>query len=169
MIPRRIAAVLVGAVLLQLTLFAQFSYEGARPEVIVLVVLAVGYLVGPDEGAIVGFAGGLAFDVHLTTPLGLTALVYLLAGFAIGRIVPGTTDGPWWLTSLVLAAGSAVTMVVYGFVGEIVGLDTLHGPAIGTIAVFVALVNLVFAPLAIRLVRWTRYGSRSRRRHSVYA
>lgn len=169
MIPRRIVGVIVIAVLVQLTLFSSFSFDGARPEILVLVVLAVGHRIGPEEGAVVGFATGLAFDMFLTTPLGFTALLYLLAGYAMGRIVPSLPSAPWWLTSLVLAIGSAVTMLGQGVVGEIIGLNTLRGPTIGTIMAVVALVNLALAPAMLRIVRWLQIEPRVRRRTSRYA
>lgn len=169
MIPHRVVVVVGAALLLQVLLFGTFSYDGARPEILVLVVLAVGHRVGADAGAVVGFAAGLAFDVFLGTPFGLTALVYLTAGYLMGRIVPPLPAAPWWITSAVLAAGSAVVMLAHGLVGELIGLETLSGPAIGTVMVVVALVDLVLAPAVLRIIPWVQTEPRSRRRSSVYS
>lgn len=170
MIPRRIVAVGGVAVLLQLHLFSRFSFEGARLEILVLVVLAVAHLSGPDDGAITGFGLGLAFDLHLTTPLGFTALAYLAAGYAMGRLVPELREAPWWARSVLLAVASSVTMFLQALGGELIGLDTLRGPSIGTIMMVVGLVNLVLAPVALIAVRWARRGSGlARRSSSVYA
>lgn len=169
MIPYRMVLVAAAGLVLQLTLFSTFSFDGARPEILVLLVLAVGHRLGPDAGAVAGFGVGLAFDVFVTTPFGLTALVYLVAGYLMGRVVPPLTGVPWWVTALVLSAGSGIVMLGYGVVGEIIGLETLRGPAIGTIMVFVALVDLVLAPLAMAAVRWIQIEPRARRRSSVYA
>lgn len=169
MIPYRIVLAVVAALLLQLSLLSDFSYEGARPEIVVLIVLAAGHLLGPDDGLVVGFAAGLAYDVFLTTPLGYTALVYLGAGYAMGRFVPPLREAPWWFAAIVLAAASAFVMLVQGALGELIGLDTLRGPAIGTIMMVVALTNLVFAPAASALVRWSHRSDRPQRRRSVYA
>ncbi|MCB0972695.1 MAG: rod shape-determining protein MreD, partial [Acidimicrobiales bacterium] len=75
MSPARGSLLIVGALTLQVCLFSRFSFDGARPDVMVLVAVMAGLVAGPDRGAILGFAAGLAFDVVLTTPLGLSALV----------------------------------------------------------------------------------------------
>ena len=54
----RLAIVVLGALTLQVTLLSRFSYEGARPDVMILLAVLAGYLGGPDRGAIVGFASG---------------------------------------------------------------------------------------------------------------
>jgi rod shape-determining protein MreD len=167
--PVKTAALIAGAVLLEVQLFSWFSFGGARPEIVILLVLAVGYLVGPDQGAIVGFAAGLALDVFLTTPLGFSAFVYTVAGYAIGQVSPSLVRSAWWIGALVVAGASGLTMLATAIFGEVLGLDTLHGPAVGTIVTVVALVNLVFAPLALRLVGWARLGDPTRRRRSVFA
>lgn len=169
MIPYRIMVSVAAAVVLQLSLLADFSYEGARPEVVVLIVLAAGHILGPDDGLIVGFGAGLAYDVFLTTPLGYTTIVYLAAGYAMGRFVPPLRDVPWWVTAIALATASGLVMLFQGVLGELIGLDTLRGPGIGTIMVVVALTNLVFAPAASALVRWSHRSDRPQRRRSVYA
>lgn len=171
MIPRRIVAVALVALLLQLHLFSRFSFEGARPEILVLLVLAVAHATGRDDGAIVGFGVGLAFDLFLTTPLGFTSLTHLAAGYAMGRFVPEFREAPWWATSMLLAVASSVTMLLQATVGELIGLDTLRGPSVGTIMMLVGLVNLALAPAALAAVRWARHGAGSSRRSStsVYA
>lgn len=169
MIGSRIAVLVTVALVLQLELFSWFTFDGSRPEVMILLVLAVGYLIGPEQGAVIGYAAGLALDVFLATPLGLTAFIYTIAGYVVGQLSPALLRSSWWFTSLVLAAGSGITMVVYGVVGEVLGLDTFDGPPLGTIVTVVALVNLALAPLAIKAVQWARIGDRTRRRHSVFS
>ncbi len=169
MSPLRTAALIVGALLLQLHLFSTFSFDGARPEIVIALVLVVGYLVGPDEGAIVGFAAGLAFDVYVATPFGLTAFVYTLAGYTMGRLTPGLVRSAAWIGAVAVAVGSMATMIGYALIGAVLGVDTLHGPPLGTLLVMVGLVNLVFALPIIWLVRWARTGDRTRRRNSLFA
>ena len=82
--PFRLGVVVLVALVLQVCLFSRFSYEGARPDVMILVAIAAGLVAGAERGALVGFVAGLAYDVVLTTPLGLSALVYCLVGYAVG-------------------------------------------------------------------------------------
>ena len=70
--PFRLGVVVLVALVLQVCLFSRFSYEGARPDVMILVAIAAGLVAGAERGALVGFVAGLAYDVVLTTPLGLS-------------------------------------------------------------------------------------------------
>jgi len=154
--PGRTAAVVFGALVLQVCLFARFSYEGARPDVMILLAVLAGFLLGPERGAIVGFASGLAFDLVLSTPLGLSALVYTLVGFGVGAVSGGVVRSSRWIVPAVAAGGSAVGVVVYALVGAVIGEPTLEGPSLATIVVVVAAVNALVAPLAARAILWTR-------------
>ena len=49
-----------------------------------LVTIVIAILEGPQEGAIVGFAGGMAQDFLLNQPKGITALTLTLLGYAVG-------------------------------------------------------------------------------------
>ena len=64
------AAVILTALLLQSTVFAQIKLLGVEPELMYLVTILVAILEGPQEGAVVGFAGGMAQDFLLNTPKG---------------------------------------------------------------------------------------------------
>ncbi|MEO6989054.1 MAG: rod shape-determining protein MreD [Aquihabitans sp.] len=160
------AAIILMALVLQTTLFARFSFEGARPEVLVLVALMAGFVAGPEDGAIVGFATGLALDVVVSTPFGLTALVYTVAGYAAGSITSSVLRSAWWIASLVGAAGSAAVMLVYALVGAVLGEPTLSGPSLATIVVVVSAVNAALAPLATMALRWARTDDVDRGRHA---
>lgn len=166
--PVRTAAVIGGAVLLQVTLLSQFSIAGARPDVVLLVVLAFAFVHGPDDGAIVGFAGGLALDVFISTPFGFTAFTYTVVGYAVGTWTAGVVRSAWWLAAVVLAAASAVAVFAQGLIGEVLGQDSLKGTPITTIVAVVSVATLLLAPLATRLAGWARADDRPRRR-SIFA
>ena len=79
-----VVAVIVTALLLQSTVFAQLRLLGVRPELLYLVTIVVAFLEGPNEGAVVGFVSGLAQDLLLNEPKGILALTLTLLGYAIG-------------------------------------------------------------------------------------
>ena len=162
----RAVAVVLTALVLQASLFARFSFEGARPEILVLVALMAGFVAGPEDGAVIGFAAGLALDVVVRTPFGLSALVYTLAGYATGSITASVLRSAWWIASLVGAVGSAGVMVVYALVGAVLGEPTLSGPSLATIVVVVSAVNALLAPLAALALRWARTEDVDRGRHA---
>jgi rod shape-determining protein MreD len=161
--PARTAAVVLGALVLQVCLFARFSFDGARPDVVVLVAVLAGYVAGPERGAVVAFAAGTAFDLLLTTPLGLSALVYSVVAYGVGVATAGLLRSSRWIPSMLAAVGSAVAMLAYALIGELFGQATLSGPPLASIIVYVAVINAVLAPLAARALRWARVDERERR------
>lgn len=165
--PWRLAVVVVGALVLQVSLFARFSYEGARPDVVVLVAIAGGLVAGAERGALVGFVAGLAFDALLTTPLGLSALVYCLVGYAVGATGSSVLRASRWVGPAMAATASVAGMFAYAVIGSLVGQPTFQGPELTDIVVVVAGVNAVLAPLAIRALRWARVDDTDRPRHPL--
>ena len=163
MSPGRLAVVVAGFLTLQVTLFARFSFDGARPDVMVLLAVLAGYLAGPDRGAIVGFVSGLAFDVVLSTPFGLSALTYTIVGYAVGAATAGMVRSSRLAPVVVAAAGSAAAMVLYAVIGAVLGQPTLEGPSLAAIVGLVAVLNAVLAPLAVRALSWAIADDRDRR------
>ena len=88
---------------------------GGRPDLLLVVVVALGLLRGSIPGAVLGFAGGLVVDVLTLGTLGVTSLVLTLAGFWAGRY--GETTGRDRRFAPVLAVG-AITLLagVFGYV-----------------------------------------------------
>ncbi|CAN5253565.1 hypothetical protein BH20ACT3_BH20ACT3_18110 [soil metagenome] len=165
----KVAAVVFGALLLQVGLFSSFSHDGARPDIMVLLAVCAGYVAGPERGAAVGFAAGLAFDVVLATPFGLSALVYTLVGYGVGRFSGTVVRAAWWIDPFVVAGATAAAMVAYALVGEVLGQATLQGASLGAIVVVASAVNAVLAPVAVRTMRWARNDDVDRRRHPYFA
>ncbi len=159
----RTALVVLVALILQVTLFSQFSYEGARPDIMILLAVMAGYRLGPERGAIVGFAAGVSFDIVLATPLGLSALVYTVVGYAVGASTSGMVRSSRWAAPAVAAVGSAAGMVLYAVIGAVLGEPTLSGPSLASIVVLVAVVNAALAPLAVRALAWAKTDDRDRR------
>ncbi len=84
------AIVFVGA-LLQVTLVASLDVAGGVADVLLLALLSIALLRGAITGAVAGFFGGLIVDIVTLDTLGVTALLYALAGYWTGRY--GETTG----------------------------------------------------------------------------
>jgi len=82
----RLALVLVTMVLLQVALFPHLKVAGVAPDLVLVATVVVAYRTGPDRGALFGFASGLALDLFLRTPLGLSALAGSVAGYVVGLV-----------------------------------------------------------------------------------
>jgi rod shape-determining protein MreD len=79
------------AALLQVTLFASLDVAGGTADALLLSLLAIALLRGAVTGAVAGFFGGLLVDVMTLDTLGVSALLYALAGYWTGRY--GETTG----------------------------------------------------------------------------
>jgi len=76
----RVAFVIFVVLIVQSTIMLSLRVGGAHPDLLWLLPITAALLDGPETGAIVGFWAGLAFDLVLPTPFGLSALVGCLLG-----------------------------------------------------------------------------------------
>ena len=74
-----------------MTLVSSLDVLGRTADVLLLSLLALALLRGSVTGAAAGFAGGLLVDVMTLDTLGVTALLYALAGYWVGPC--GETTG----------------------------------------------------------------------------
>jgi rod shape-determining protein MreD len=88
--PRAAAALwaILTALVLQVSVFPHLAFHGIVPDVVLLVVVAVGLRHGSETAMVVGFGGGLLLDLvppadHVA---GRWALALLLAGYVAGRL-----------------------------------------------------------------------------------
>ena len=78
------SAIIVVALLIQLTLINSITILGLKPDLILVVVVIFSLLKGEKEGTISGFASGLLQDIFSTGLLGINALVKTVIGFTCG-------------------------------------------------------------------------------------
>jgi rod shape-determining protein MreD len=126
----------------------------ATADLMLLLALASGLALGPERGAMVGAGVGFVFDLVLSTPFGLSALVYGVAAFAVGLVSTGALEASRWVPVLLTAAGSAGAVVLYALLGAMFGLEhtvTLH---LVPVVIVVAGVNAALAVPALALMRW---------------
>ena len=158
-----LAAVILSALLLQTTVFAEINLLGAKPELLYLITIAFGILEGPASGAITGFVGGMAQDFLMDAPKGITALTLTLLGYAIGMarqfIVSPSPVMPVVLVSLGTFAG----VLFYGVVSFLLGELDSTWLYLLRVAVLSAIYNAILTPLVFPIMRRAAEGSRSRR------
>lgn len=75
------AAIVVICYLLQCTVFPHLELASIKPNLMIVITAAFGFMRGPKEGMLVGFFSGLMTDIQFGNILGFYALIYLLIGF----------------------------------------------------------------------------------------
>ena len=103
------AALLLLAILIQVTVLDIVPLPGAAgPDLVLVVVVALALTGGPQEGMLAGFCSGLALDVAppATHLVGQDALVFCLVGYGCGRLSGHLSESAWAPIGVV-AIGSA--------------------------------------------------------------
>jgi rod shape-determining protein MreD len=151
----RLALVLFTAAVLQRGLFSQIRIAGVSVDVFLLLAVVGGMTVGPDRGAIIGFFSGLTLDLLVQTPLGLSALVYCLAGYGAGRLQGTVLRANRLWPRVLVAALSAATVGGYAIVAEVLGQANALSSDVPVIMLVVAVANALLYPIARRVIRWS--------------
>ena len=139
----------------QTTFLSSAPLAGIVVQLMLCLSIAAGVAGGSERGAITGFSLGLMFDLVLSTPLGLSALVYGLAGFLAGYVNSLSINHPWWLRSIVVGGTSVAMMFVHPILATWVGVDGWLTTRVIKVAIVVGLANAVIAPAVVPLMRWT--------------
>lgn len=158
-----LSAVIVTALLLQTTVFADIRLLGARPELMYLITIVFAMLEGPSSGAIAGFSGGMAQDFFLNQPKGITALVLTLVGYTVGMLRQYIVSPSPALPVFLVAGGTFAGVLFYGLVAFLLGqLDTglLY---LLRVAFLSAVYNGILTPLLYPVLRRVAEGSRTRK------
>jgi len=158
-----LAAVIVTALLLQSTIFTQIKLVGVRPELMYVVTILMAILEGPSEGAIVGFAGGMAQDFLLDQPKGITALTLTLLGYAVGLARQYIVSPSPLLPTVLVAVGTFAGVIFYETVSFL--LSQSNDPLLFSlrVALLTAVYNAILTPLVYPLLRRIFEGSRPKR------
>ena len=145
------AALLIGAVALQTTLFSDLRPLDASPALALLVLIAVSRHLAGEPALLIGFGAGLFMDLLAESPLGLWALVMTTAAFVVLRVRDRTEDDPLILAFGVFAL-TAAALTLFAVLGTIFGEKTLADAGIVRKIVLPAAYNTVLAGLVLRLV-----------------
>jgi rod shape-determining protein MreD len=156
-------AVVLAALLLQTTVFAQVLLLGARPELMYLVTIVFAMLEGPPSGAVTGFVGGMAQDFLLNKPKGITALTLTLLGYGVGLLRQYIVSPSPLLPVVLVSAGTFVGVVFHGVVSFLLGQLDVSWTYLLRVAALSAVYNAILTPIAYPIIRRLTEASRSQR------
>jgi rod shape-determining protein MreD len=148
--PLVLTAVLVVAVLVQSTVLAELRLAGVRPDLLVLAVVAVAMASDAATGAVFGFVTGLVADLLFDLPVGVSALVYTAAGFAVGTVRVYVTSHRPLVHLVLVGAASLASVWCCGLLLRV--FDLSSWAAVARAGPLVAVYNLLLTPFVYPVV-----------------
>lgn len=159
--------------LLQLAFFGRVAFFGMQLDLVLLSLLMVALLAGPVAGAAYGFGIGLFVDLIVGQTPGLSSLVYVLAGYAVGRLGMMRDPESRILPLLVGVVGTLAVLLLYGLVEVLLTQGVRINVSMVWVIVGTTVINAIFAvPVHNRIKRWLLpmlpEEARRRRRRRTY-
>ncbi|MFF2650653.1 rod shape-determining protein MreD [Streptomyces sp. NPDC058045] len=148
-------ALVIVALVVQVSVLARLHLPGAVPDLLLLTVLGLALVYGHLGGAFIGFGAGLLAD--LAPPAdhaaGRYALVLCVVGYLAGLARPDTgrfqsVVGPM----LVVAAGAVGSTVLYAGVGALVGDTAARHVGLGSLLLTAVIYDLLLAPFTVPFI-----------------
>ncbi len=150
----RLTLVIAVTLLLQLALVSDMHVVTATGDVLLLLSIAAGIAAGPERGALTGFVAGLAFDLVLQTPFGLSALAYCIVGYVVGRVQTGILRAAWWVPMVTAAIASAAGVVLFAVLEALLGDTHVFDRRLIAVVAVVSILNALLVAPFIRALRW---------------
>jgi len=137
----RLVALVILAVLLQVTFFSRVALFHVSPDVLPAVIASLGLLGGSMSGAVAGFSAGILLDCLLIAPLGGSSLVLMATGYLAGTFRERFEITSRFLPPLLIAGFTLFAQAGYGAVELMLGVDS----TVSALIVKDMLVKSVFA------------------------
>jgi len=158
----KVFALLVVGIGFQTVFGTDLRVDDVAPDLMLLLAVCGGFVGGPDNGAVIGFASGLISDLFLQdTPVGLSALAFCLAGYSVGWAGANMVRSRLFMAPALAAAGTMLGVALFVVIGYVVGQEQLVVPGerwLLELAVIEAGYAAVFALPATVLMGWAMRG-----------
>ncbi len=135
----------------------RIEIAGVTGNILVVVAVAGGFTAGPERGAVIGFGLGLAFDLLLSTPLGLTALVYTAVGYVAGLVATALIRTTKLAVVALATLAAPMAMFIWVVVGALFGQTHLFEGPLLAIAVVGAVVAFASVWLIAPAMQWATF------------
>lgn len=150
----RWGVLLTAAFLIQVGFLNDLKFFGVHPEIMLLFAICAGLVGGSSRGAAVGFVAGILVDLLLTGDLGVSALCFTLVGFGVGMAEDSVIRSTRAISMAISAGASAVGVLLYAGLSQLLGAHTLSDPHLWRIVGIVALLNGALCLAVLPLGRW---------------
>ena len=148
-----LAAIVLGALLLESTVLAPVRVGGVGPDLLVVAVVAVAMASGAASGALFGFSAGLVTDLLLDLPVGVSALVYTVVGYTVGTLRPYLVSGSALIPATLAVAASVASVLLSGLILRLLDFSGFTWVFLGRAAALAAVLNLLLTPIVYPQVR----------------
>src|SRR4051795_3590007 len=139
--------------MLQVTLVNRIPLPNGRPDLVLLVVIALALVRGPESGAVAAFVAGLVSDIAPPADhtFGRVALAYAVVGYAAG-LLEDAEERSVPTTVLVVAGAGALAVVAYAGVGALLGDERITVTALRNSIAATVIYDVVLAPFVVPVV-----------------
>ncbi|MGW7430288.1 rod shape-determining protein MreD [Streptomyces sp. NPDC054861] len=148
-------ALVVVALVIQVSVLARLQLPGAVPDLVLLTVLGLALVYGPVGGCLIGFGAGLLADLAPPADhaVGRYALVLCVIGYLAGLARPDngrlkSASGPM----AVVVVAAVGTTLLYAGVGALVGDTAARHVGLGFLLFTAAVYDLLLAPFTVPLI-----------------
>jgi rod shape-determining protein MreD len=141
----RVGALLLVAIVLQLSALNQLSILGGHADLVVLVVAAVAYYAGSVTGSAAGFAAGLLLDLLSGATMGASSLVLTAVGYGVGRFREVRDPSHGLLPLAVGTLATAGWVVAFAAVSLMLDIGARVSPMVIREMVMTVLLNALLA------------------------
>jgi rod shape-determining protein MreD len=141
----RVGALLLVAVVLQLSALSQTGILGGHADIVILVVAAVAYYGGSISGSATGFAAGFLLDLLTGATMGASSLVLTAVGYGVGRFREVRDPSHGLMPIPVGAAATAAWVVAFAAVSLMLDIGARVSPLVIRDMIVTILLNALLA------------------------
>jgi rod shape-determining protein MreD len=155
----RLALLVVTTAVLQTTLFPDLRLFGVAPDLGLVATIAVAYRVGPERGALYGFANGLVIDLFLQTPFGLSALSFAVVGYGVGLLQAGMSREVRFAAPIFGGIGGLLGGFLFAAVAALAGQDQVIAVRTIYVLLLAAVYDALLAYALFPAAKWATRGA----------
>jgi rod shape-determining protein MreD len=141
----RVGALLLLAVVLQVSALSQLTVFDGHADLVVLTVAAIAYYAGSLTGCAAGFTAGLLVDLLTGATMGASSLVLTAIGYGVGRFREVRDPSHGLLPLAVAAAATGGFMVAFAAVSFMLDVGASVSPLVIRDAIVTTLLNVLLA------------------------
>ena len=150
----RVLTLLIGAAILQSSIFTEIRVGGTGVELLLLISVLSGYHGGPLRGAYVSFWSGLVNDCIVASPLGIHALIYPAIAVAVSNLEERFINEKSTVRAFGIVLAVATGVLLTAGVGHIFGEGTFNRSSLPETAIVAGVMTTFFSKPLSSIVKW---------------